>query len=185
MNLFKSILVPFTALAALFATVSLAQEVEPPFTWKGKGQISLIAEQGINEITFNFELAVDADGGIQGRTSGEQGQSEIKHVFYGERMEHELPGHYSQRAILVLAINEGGINPLLAVLNGRLLAGRFFAGEALVKRYEPHSPADRALGVGNPIATPIDEERLPAGLQSALKQTMPVGVVKIEGAYQN
>ena len=86
--------------------------------------------------------------------------------------------------MLVLVINEQGGNPMLAVLNGRLLAGRFFTGEALIKRYEPSSEPDKALGVGEPVATSIDEDALPASLKSALKKMIPVGTVKIEGAYQ-
>ena len=184
MRLSKQIVVVAVAAVAFLGTLSQAQEAEPPFTWKGKGLVSFVAEQGIKEVSFNLELAVDANGGIKGKTSSEDGSSTIKHVFYGERVEHELPGYSSRKAMLVLVINEQGSNPMLAVLNGRLLAGRFFTGEALIKRYEPSSEPDKALGVGEPIATAIDEEALPASLKSALKKMIPVGTVKIEGAFQ-
>jgi len=81
--------------------------------------------------------------------------------------------------------NEGGSEPMLAILNGRLLAGRFFTAEVLLKRYEQGSQSDKALGVGNPMGTPIDEDYLPSSLKSALKKSMPFGTVKIEGAYAN
>jgi hypothetical protein len=183
MKLFERIFIGAAVAGALLGTAGLAQEAEPPFTWKGKGQVSFIAEQGVKDVGFTFELAVDANGGVKGKTTSDDGSSAIKHVFYGERVEHALPGYHSRKAILVLMINEQGSEPLLVVLNGRLLAGRFYTGEALLKRSEPSSEADKALGVGDPIATPIDEDALPAGLKSALKKLVPLGTVKIEGAY--
>lgn len=185
MELFRRMIVGAVAAVAFLGTVTLAQEVQPPFAWKGKGLASLIAEQGINEVSFNFELAVDANGGVKGKTTSDQGNSELKHLFYGERVEHELPGYYSRKAILVLAFNEQGSDPLLLILNGRLLADRFFTGDMLIKRYEPYEETDKALGVGDPTATPIYEDYLPSSLKSALKKTLPFGAVKIEGAYQN
>lgn len=173
------------AFAALIGTASLAQEVEPPFTWKGKGEVSFISERGVRNVSFDFELSIDGSGGINGKTSNDEGESLIKHVFYGERVEHEIPGYHSRKTILVLVINERGNRPMLAVLNGRLLGDRLFTGEALIKRYEPDSQTDKALGVGDPMATQIDADDLPSDLKSALKKTVPVGMVKIEGAYQN
>lgn len=184
MKLLGRILAGAAIVAALFETISEAQEVEPPFTWKGKGLVSLITEQATRDVSFSLELAVDASGGIKGKTTGEEGESTIKHLFYGEQVEHELPGYHSRRAILVLVINEHGDQPLLAVLQGRLLADRFFTGETLIKRYEPDSQTDKALGVGNPMATQIEADSPPYSLTAALKKTMPVGMVKIEGAYQ-
>ena len=184
MRFFRHVAVGAVAAATLLGTASLAQEVEPPFTWKGKGVGSFIAQDGINEINFNLELAVDVDGNVKGKTVSDEGESTVKHMFFGQRVEHEFPGYYSRKAILVLAINEQGVEPMLAVLNGRLLAGRFFSGEALLKRYEPDSDTDKALGVGNPTATQIEEDYLPSSLKSALKKAMPFGTVKIEGAYQ-
>jgi hypothetical protein len=34
------------------------------------------------------------------------------------------------------------------------------------------------------VATSIDEDALPASLKAALKKMIPVGTVKIEGAFQ-
>jgi hypothetical protein len=186
MQLFKRMIIGAAAAVALLGTVTLAQEVQPPFTWKGKGLASLIAEQGINEVNFDFELAVDGNGGLKGKTTGDEGSATIKHMFYGEQVDHhELPGYHFRRAIIVLAFNEQGGDPMLLVLDGRLLAGRFFTGELLMKRYEPYSETDKALGVGDPMATPMDEDYLPSSLKSALRKTLPFGMVKIEGAYQN
>ena len=185
MRMLNRLIIGATAIVTLLATTTQAQEAEPPFTWKGKGLVSFIAEYGINEINFDFDLAVDTNGGIKGKTTSNEGSSTLKHMFYGDRIDHPLPGYFSRKAILVLTINEQGSDPMLLVLNGRLLAGRLFTGEVLVKRYEPSSDTDRALGVGNSIATSIDEDYLPSSLKSALKGTMPIGTVKIEGTYGN
>jgi len=184
MNSSRNILGWSVAAVTLLGTASLAQEIEPPFTWKGKGEASFIAEYGINELSVDFELSVDANGGIKGRTSTEDGDSAVKHVFYGERMEHELPGYYSRKAIVVLMINEDGGEPMLAIMDGRLLAGRFFTGEVRLARSEQGSETNRALGVGDPVGTPIEEDYLPSSLKSALKKSMPLGSFKIEGAYK-
>ena len=54
MRLSKQIVVVAVAAVAFLGTLSLAQEVEPPFTWKGKGLVSFVAEQGIKEVSFNL-----------------------------------------------------------------------------------------------------------------------------------
>lgn len=183
MKLWKKILGWSLTAIAVLGTASAAAEIEPPFTWKGKGVASFIAEYGIDEIQFTLEVSVDAEGQIKGKTSSDEGESSLKHMFYGERVEHEVPGYYSRKSILVLMLNETSDEPMLIVLDGRLLAGRFFAGEARVKRYEKGSESDKALGVGDLVATAIDEDYLPSNLRTALKKSMPWGTVKIEGAY--
>jgi len=63
----------------------MAQDVEPPFTWEGKGSASFISEGGIEDIDFQFELSIDEQGMFEGQTSNEDGTSKIKHVFYTEK----------------------------------------------------------------------------------------------------
>ena len=64
------------------------------------------------------------------------------------------------------------------------MAGSWQVDFSPAKRYEPDSETDKALGVGNPIATRIEEDNLPSSLKSALKKAIPFGTAKIEGAYQ-
>lgn len=173
------------AAVTLLSTVALTQEIEPPFDWEGKGTVSFITEDGIRDIDFRFELSVDADGSVAGKTTSDEGQSTIKHMFFGERVEHGMPGYYSRKSMLVLMMNEQGGDPMLLVLDGRLLAGRLFTGEVRIKRSEPGSATDNALEVNNPVATQIEEGNLPYNLKAALQKTIPLGTVKIEGAFQN
>ena len=182
---FRQIAIGTTLAAAVFVAVGQSQEVEPPFAWKGKGEVSFVGEYDITEMNFDFELAVDSEGCVTGKTKSDEGESTIKHMFHGERVNHAYRDYFSRKVILVLMLNEQGSEPMLAILNGRLLAGRLFVGEVMLKRSEANSEADRALGVGDSMVTPIDEDNLPYSLKSALKTAIPVGCIKIEGAYQD
>ncbi len=162
----------------------VAQGVEPPFTWEGKGTASLVSEGGINKIEFQFELSVDEQGMFEGRTSNEDGTSRIKHVFYADEAHHEF-GVFSRKVAIVLMINEYGNDPILSILNGRLLIDRFFYGEVLLARYEEGSDTARALGVGSPEATYMQDGELSWRVKSVLKECLPVGMVKIEGDYKD
>lgn len=172
-----------TVIAALIIGVScLAQSVEPPFAWEGEGKASLISEDGITEIQFDFELSVDEQGVFEGQTSNEDGASRVKHVFYADEEHHEF-GVFSRKVALVLAVNEYGNDPILSILNGRLLVGRFFYGEVLFARYEAGSDTAKALGVGRSEATYMPDGELPWSVKSVLKECLPVGTVQIEGRY--
>jgi len=161
-----------------------AQDVEPPFTWEGKGNVTFISEYGTDDVDFRFELSIDEQGMFNGQTSNEGGNSKIKHVFYTDTKQYEYPGFFSRNLIIVVAINEYGSNPMLAVLNGRVLTDRFFYGETLLTRFEEGSDIAKALGVGNPQVTLMEDDELPWNLESALKKCLPFGVFKIEGDYK-
>ncbi len=180
----KKLVLAFVA-AVMTAMPCMAQEVEPPFTWEGKGVASFISEGGTEEIDFQFELSIDEQGMVDGKTSSEDGASKIKHVFYTERKQYDLPGFFTRNLVIVLMFNEYSDNPMLTVLNGRLLVGRFLYGEMMLTRYEEGSDTARVLGVGDPEATLMEEDELPNSLRSVLKKCLPIGMVKIEGGYKN
>jgi len=179
----RTIVLAFIA-AVMMGIPCMAQDAEPPFTWEGKGAASYISEQGIKDTDFEFELSVDEQGMAGGQASYEEGASKIKHVFYSEPQQHDWPGYFSRKIIIVLLINEGDDYPLLAVYNGRLLLDKFLYGEILLTGYEADSEMARALGVGDPEATLVEADQLPAILTSALKKCLPIGTVKIEGDYR-
>jgi len=170
--------------AVIIGMPCMAQDVEPPFTWEGKGSASFISEGGIEEFDFQFEMSIDEQGMVDGKASNEDGTSKIKHVFYTEKKQYEFPGFFSRNLVIILVINEYGDNPMLSVLNGRILVDKFFYGETLLTRYEEGSDTAKALGVGNSYATLMEDDELPGSLKSALKKCLPFGVVKIEGDYK-
>jgi hypothetical protein len=173
-----------TVVAVVTIGVScLAQGVEPPFTWEGKGTATLVGEDGINEIEFQFELSIDEQGMFEGQTSNENGTSRIKHVFYADEEQHEF-GVSSRKVAIVVMINEYGDSPILSILNGRLLIDRFFYGEVMLARYEAGSDTAKALGVGSSEATYMQDGELPWNVKSVLKKCLPLGSVQIKGGYK-
>ena len=81
MKLWKPALLGFSTLCLFLSSQCLAQNVEPPFSWKGEGIGGIISEEGLNEVEFNFEISVDINGAISGGTSNEDGTTSLKHVF--------------------------------------------------------------------------------------------------------
>ena len=171
------------AAVTLVCVSGFAQEVEPPFTWKGMGVASVLSQDGTDDIDFQIELSVDEGETLKGKAFTDDGSAAIKHLFYGAADTYEVPGFYSRRLIMVLLINEGEDNPLLAIMNGRVLMDTFFYGEVSLKKHEPGSDVAEALGVDNVGTTEIDADYLPSDLKSALKQSMPLGTFKIMGNY--
>jgi hypothetical protein len=173
------------AIVAMMGLPCLAQDVEPPFTWEGKGTASLIEEGGINDIDFKFELSVDEMGMFKGQTSSDDGTARIVHVFSSEKKEYSLGGLFSRNIVIVQIFNEYGDNPMLSILNARVLNDRFIYGELLLTSYESGSSKARTLGVGNSEVTLMEGDELPWNLKSTLGDCIPVGVVKIEGNYKD
>lgn len=170
--------------AVVMSIHCMAQDVELPFTWEGKGSGTFISEYGTDEFDFTFELSVDEQGMFKGQATNEDGVSKIQHIFYNEKKEYDFPGFFSRNLVIVFILNEYGSDPMLSVLNGRVLVDKFLYGEVMLTRYEQGSDTARALGVGNPEATLMEGDELPNSLKSALKKCLPFGVVKIEGDFK-
>jgi hypothetical protein len=177
-------LVPAFLVAVMMGIPCAAQDVELPFTWEGKGSMSLISEEGGREETdLQFELSIDDQGMFAGQASIEIGTVEIKHVFYTEKKQYDFPGFFSRKVVIFLPFYGYGDNSF-AVLNGRVLMDKFFYGEAMVTDFEEGSDIAKALGIGNPYATLMEDDELPWNLRSALKKCTPFGTFKIEGDYK-
>jgi len=184
MKSIKAIVVAFVA-AVMVAIPCMAQDVQPPFTWAGKGAAWYISEQGIEDTEFRFELSVDEQGMVSGQASNEDGVSKVKHIFYSEPKQYDWPGYFSRKIVFVLLFNESGGYPMVGVYNGRLLMDKFLYGEILLTGYEAGSDTARTLGVGDAEATLIEGDELPYNLRSTLEKCFPIGVVKIEGDFKS
>ena len=179
----KAFVLTFVA-AMMMGMPCMAQDLEPPFTWEGKGSVWFFSQRGMEDIDFQFELSINEQGMFQGQTSNEEGTSKIKHVFYTEKKQYEFPALLSRNLVVVLMMNEYGDFPALCVLNGRLLVDKFFYGEMMLTPFEEGNDTANALGVRNPQATLMEDDELPGSLKSALKKCIPFGMVKIEGDYK-
>ena len=180
----KKLVLTFVA-AAMMGMPCMAQDVEPPFTWEGKGVASLFVGGGIEEMKFKFEMSVDEQGMFKGQASDENGSSKILHVFYTKPKQYDFVGFFTRNIVIVLMANESGDSPMLSVLNGRILVDRFLYGEVMLTGFEERSDTAKALGVGNPEATLMEGDELPDTLKSVLKRCFPVGIAKIEGDYKS
>ena len=56
--------------ALMMGMPCMAQDVEPPFTWEGKGTVWFISEGGTEEIDFQFEMSIDEQGVVEVITDG-------------------------------------------------------------------------------------------------------------------
>ncbi len=182
-HLTRTLVLAFVAVM-MMGMPCMAQDVEPPFTWEGKGTGSFMSERGIEDLDFHFDLSVDEQGMFKGGTSSDEGTSKIMHVFYTEKKQYEFPGFFSRNLVIVFVFNEYGDSPMLSVLNGRILVDKLLYGEMMLTRFEEGSDTARALGVGNPQATLMEDDELPYDLRSALKKCLPFGTVQIEGDYK-
>ena len=170
--------------AVMMGMPCMARDVEPPFTWEGKGSASFFSEGRIEELDFQFELSIDEQGMFKGQTRSEEETAKIMHVFYTEKKQYDFPYFFTRNIVIVFVLNEYGDTPILNVLNGRMLVDRFLYGEVMFTMFEAGSDLAKALGVGNPEATLMEDNELPNSLKSTLKKCIPFGVVKIEGDYK-
>ncbi|MFH1740912.1 MAG: hypothetical protein ABIH23_18050, partial [bacterium] len=118
----------------LLGMTSVAQDPEPPFTWKGKGVASFISKEGPNDVHFDIQIRIDADGTVSGKTSTDDGSADIERLYYGEKVKFELPELTARRLVLVLMINKDSDNPSVVIMNGRTLVDKFCYGELLIRR---------------------------------------------------
>jgi hypothetical protein len=114
--------------AVMMGMPCMAQDVEPPFTWEGKGAGSFISQGGIEELDFQFELAVDEEGMVKGQTNSENGIARIKHLFYTEPKQYDFPDFFTRKIVIVFMLNEDSDTPILSILNGRILVDKFLYG---------------------------------------------------------
>ncbi len=164
----------------LLGTAGAAQDPEPPLKWKGSGVSSFISKDGTNDISFDIEINIDADGMVSGKAWTEDGNAPIKQLYYGEKVEFEFPELGARKIILVLIIEEDSDEPSVVIMNGRVLVDRFCYGEVLIRRLSTED-LEEALDIGNNLATPIDENALPEGLKKALSLCIPLGCFKMSG----
>jgi len=140
----KTLVLAFVA-AVMIGMPCMAQDAEAPFTWEGKGVASFISEGGIREADFQFELSIDEQGMVDGKTSNEDGTSRIRHVFYTEPKQYDFPGFFTRNIVIVLIFDEYGNNPMLSFVNGRILMNKFLYGEMMLTGYEAGSETAKAF----------------------------------------
>ena len=167
----------------LLGMVCMAQAPEPPFTWKGEGLASFIGEEGTTDLEFNVKINIDVDGAVTGETSTDEGSSPIKQLYYGEQVGFDFPPIEARRLTLVIMIGDDSDQPGLVIMSGHILVDKFWFGELFFKPFEAGGSIEKGLDIGNNIATAIDQEYLPQGLNNALNKCIPIGCFKVTGGF--
>ncbi|MCA9446600.1 MAG: hypothetical protein KC931_05760, partial [Candidatus Omnitrophica bacterium] len=135
----------------LFAGACFAQEPEVPLTWKGAGEANFISSNGEQEIEFDLEFHVDEDGMVTGKTTNDEGSTELEKFYYGNEVDGEYPVMDSRRLIIVLRLKSSDM-PLLVIMNGTVLGDKYFYGE--LRLASPNEDGmEEALDLGDKMAT--------------------------------
>jgi hypothetical protein len=174
-----SVLALFVAI--ITGTPGLAQDVEPPFTWKGEGLTSWFSSGGISKDKIKLEISVDEQGMVDGRLHTEGKIRPIKHLFYSEMKQY---GFMDARNLVIvfLRIVENNM-PVLSIFNGRIVDDRFIYGEVLFIQCKWDSDTARVLGLDDSEATLMEGDELPEKLKAVLKKGVPCGTTVVEGGY--
>jgi len=162
----------------LFGGTSFAQEPEVPLTWKGEGEATFISGDGEREIEFDLDFHVDSEGYVKGKTTTDEGGTDLERMYYGDPEEAEYPALDSRKLILVLSIDAD--TPILVIMNGQVLDDKYFYGELRLARQNAEG-MEEALDLGNKMATSIYPDSLPSGLKKALKNSAPMGYFEVKG----
>jgi hypothetical protein len=167
--------------AKMISVPCIAQDVEPPFTWKGEGTTSWFNSAGISKDNIKFELSVDEEGMIDGRLHTKGKAKAIKHIFYTEMKKYGFL-HARNLVLVFLRVVENN-TPVLSIFNGRIVEDRFIYGEVLLIQCKWDSDTARVLGLDEAKATLMEGDDLPDKLKAVLKKGVPCGTTVIEGNY--
>ena len=163
----------------LISGMALAQEPDVPLTWKGEGEATFFTSDGEEEIDFDLEFHVDSDGYVSGKTTTDDGGSDLEKLYYGDPDDAQYPALDSRKLILVLSVESSG-SQYLVILDGRVLADKHFYGELRLARASSGDIKD-ALDIGNKQATAIYEDSLPSSLKKAFRKSVPMGHFEVDG----
>lgn len=157
-------------------TVAFAQDVEPPFTWKGDGTAWYVQNGAVESIAFKAQTRVEADGTVSGEFSTDDGSAVIERLYYGQVSDN------TRKVVLVLSVKseDGGI---LYILDGRLIGDSLLYGEVLIKKFEKDGEIEKGLQLGDKTALEIYPDYLPSGLKKALSTCRPAGCFKVSGGF--
>ncbi len=172
----------FTCVFSLFVLLSLpavvsAQEVPLPLTWKGDGSAMLVMDEKVVDFSFQASIKVDTDGWVTGEFVNEEGEGvNIERFFYTDSQD-------GIREVVVVLADKTSDNPILILLPGKVVQGKLFYGEVLLKEFEAEGEIEKGLNLGDKSATQIWPDYLPESLKNAMKACKTVGCFGITGSY--
>ncbi|MEW6238020.1 MAG: hypothetical protein AB1656_21740 [Candidatus Omnitrophota bacterium] len=155
---------------------ALAQDVELPLTWQGKGKAVLLTEDEISDFEIHATIKVDSDGWVEGEFEAEDGKAVIKRFYYETAVD-------GARNLVIVLLDQNEENPLLILLKSRILKDRLLYGEVYVKPFEKEGEIEKGLNLGENTAQEIYSDYVPPSLTKALKTCKPIGGFALNGSY--
>ncbi len=154
----------------------MAQEVEPPLTWEGKGGAIVMPRNEIVKEEFQLKIHIDTDGWVTGKAYSEEGEAKIEKLYYSEKTNN------LRKLILVLTLIEDD-EQMFFLFDGRMIRDQLLYGEIFAKPFEKEGEVEKALNIGDKTATQIWEEYIPESLKNAKAACRPVGTFAVTGDY--
>lgn len=159
------------------AMIGIAQDVDVPLTWSGKGKAKLLMDGEMKEASFQAKIDVDADGYVSGKLSNGDDGLKVVRLYY----EYNKDG---MRKLILILRDESYDDPKLIILEGRVMKDTFFYGEIFFKPFDKEGKIEKGLDLENNIAVEIYEKYLPKSLEEAMNACKPIGCFVIEGGYE-
>ena len=158
----------------VLGTASWAQDV--PFTWKGEGKAAYLQWEGLEDVSFQYELNVDDAGWVQGKLFNDEGGVTLEKLYYSEKLD-------GYRLLVMVVTLKDSDDPKLFILNGKVLQDQLIYGEILVKDYDEKGEVEKGLALDDKTAVEIYEDYLPGSLKTAMKNCKFMGCFFIKGDY--
>ncbi len=159
------------------AMIGLAQDVDVPLTWSGKGKAKILMDDEMKEASFQAKIHVDADGYVTGKLSNSDSGLKVVRLYY----EYKKDG---LRKLILILRDESYDDPKLIIMEGRVMKDTFFYGEIFFKPFDKNGKIEKGLDLEYNVAVEIYEKYLPKTLEEAMDACKPVGCFIIEGGYE-
>ncbi len=150
-----------------------AQDPDLPLDWKGEGKARVLKNNEFDSVNFTAAIYIGENEKVSGEFSNGEDKVELKKLYYS------TPSNGARKLILVL-VKETGDNPMLLVLEGRVLKGIMYYGEILAKRYEADGEVETNLDLDNQYIQEIYTGYAPSSLENAKNACIPMGAFIIE-----
>lgn len=161
---------------ALAAAPALAQQPEPPLTWKGEGKAVALMGEEVESVDLTLSLHINEEGWTTGTVEQPNGRAKLVQFYY------TYPAD-GVRELIMVFVSEGSETPLLAVLTGKVLEDTLMYGEVRLKAYDEDGEAETALINSNKVAIEYYPSYLSDSVEKAIKACKPVGGFMLKGGY--
>lgn len=163
--------------ASMVSMPVLAQDVQLPLTWEGDGITWYMDDNGVNEVKFDFSMYIAENGEVSGTSTVDEETAVLKKMYYGVPKD-------GVRTLILVMYHEMGSDEYLYIMNGKIISGKLFYGDAMMMGYDEDSSVVKALNLNNSIATEVYDTYMPSSLKNALDEATLTGSFMIKGTFK-